>query len=59
MANSLITEEMEDILKYVEEHAGEVDFSFHLIATSSPSKPIHEAATLLSVENDSGKVKNE
>jgi hypothetical protein len=57
MANSLITEEKEEILKYFKELAREVDFSSLFISTSSPSKPIHEAATLLSVESDSGKLK--
>jgi Fusaric acid resistance protein-like/Aromatic acid exporter family member 2 len=59
VASSLITEEMEQVVKHVKELVGEVDFSFHIISTSDDSSSFSENATLLGENTDSRKSKKQ
>ena len=56
IASSLISMELAKIIKHVQELVGEVDFSFHVISTSSDSS---SQSTLVRDESDSDKGKKE
>ena len=58
IASTLITEETEHVVRLVKELVGEVDFSFHIISTSSDSSSI-TASTAASDNSSVGKGKRE
>jgi hypothetical protein len=58
IASTLITEEMGRVVRLVKELVGEVDFSFHVISTSSDSSSL-SSTTVLSDDSSDGKGKKE
>jgi hypothetical protein len=58
IASTLIAEEMGHVVRLVKELVGEVDFSFHIISTSSDSSSMR-SATALSQHSSDGKGKKE
>ena len=57
IASTLIAEEMGHVVKLVKELVGEVDFSFHIISTSSGTSSIDGSTLALSEESASSKGK--
>ena len=59
IASTLIAEEMEHVVRLVKELVGEVDFSFHIISTSSSDSSSVTSATVVSDDSSVGKGKQE
>ena len=59
IASTLITEEMAHVVRLVKELVGEVDFSFHVISTSSSDASSASSLTAVSDDSSVGKGKKE